>query len=128
MTVEKLIEIKGLASRILQIVEAEQTESAMNNQGSKPQVKFSPVEHSILRKIPELQKKGDFTAADAQRVTAGDQYCRERSPSTFSAILAKWAATGYLTIVSKGSGPKPTIYRLAQPVPKPPTTTVAVKF
>ena len=59
-----------------------------------------------------LTKLAEFTFRDVRELVKSDLYCSRRSDSTYSSILSKWARDGYLVIVSQGSGPSPTKYKV----------------
>jgi hypothetical protein len=119
MDKSKLHELKTLCSKMLRIIEAgliQPDDLARNDQMPNPTPR-QRVELAIVGLWQQLRKEDRFTATYVKDLLASnprtDSYVRARSYSSFSAILSRWANHGFLKIVERGNGPKPTSYTIA---------------
>lgn len=110
----QILEIKKLIDRaqgLLEMVIASQPKQIL---GKPTQPYYTQrVATKLWEAWEKLKAKGKFDASEAKRIATGDTNLRHyRIDSSYSAVLSQWAKEGYLDIIEKGSGPRPSIYKI----------------
>jgi hypothetical protein len=113
-----LNEIKRLLHKAQELTETLLEAQPKPTPGKPPEPRRSQrFERAIWNMWDELKPLLEFTVADVRKravkkAGAYPAFFAQRSDSSYSSILSRWAKTGDLEIVEQGKGRRPTKYKV----------------
>jgi hypothetical protein len=113
-TRNRLLEIEKLLNKAQGLLKTVVDSQPKPTPGKPPQPYWTQkVATNIWNAWDKLKEKGRFDAREAQKIATSDKELKHyRIDTSYSAILSRWAAEGYLDRVEEGSGPNPAIYKI----------------